>query len=544
MVAVLHWGGFRPGCLALTATPQGATDPQISRFVLDQPADRAGDREVEVIAGDHGPQIDLVAEALERGCDADGGVVVARATAQGLASTSGPRVTLGLAASDPDDDGYISNQATLPGTDCREGNANIHPKPGGETLCDGEDDDCNGVADDTNFHVGQACSSGPCQGAVVCDGLTQTRCSAALADFWEDKDRDDYGGVFLGTICGPDAGLAADGGDCNDDDPGVHPGALEVCNGKDDDCNGATDDFGGTCSRSVVPATAGLVAVSGAQPGRAWAAGDGGGIYILNADGGVQSRSGTCGTTDWLAIWVDAQDRAYVGGQLSHVGYAGASSTCTTSTVSPATPLNGVWGYPKANGATQAFYVASSGDLQYWAPPASTIDLYHIGDFDMRSLDGIAPYPMIATGWLTTSGLVHPEVWINPDGGGFFGQGVEPLVGTGRRLLSVRMPRANLAYACGDKGSVVAYDGVGWIKLPAPSADLPDLTSIAAFDESHVYVAGSDAKASSVWSWNGAAWKELMRVSPDAGTVRAVGGTGPGDLWVVGTGNAWHIAVP
>jgi hypothetical protein len=30
--------------------------------------------------------------------------------------------------------------------------------------------------------------------------------------------------------------------DCRDDDASVHPGATEVCNGKDDDCNGVVDD--------------------------------------------------------------------------------------------------------------------------------------------------------------------------------------------------------------------------------------------------------------------------------------------------------------
>jgi hypothetical protein len=38
------------------------------------------------------------------------------------------------------------------------------------------------------------------------------------------------------------AAIGAGGDDCDDDAPGVHPGALETCNGTDDDCDGLIDD--------------------------------------------------------------------------------------------------------------------------------------------------------------------------------------------------------------------------------------------------------------------------------------------------------------
>jgi hypothetical protein len=50
-----------------------------------------------------------------------------------------------------------------------------------------------------------------------------------------DADGDGYGSPAAGACPHPEL-------DCNDDDPGVNPGAVETCNQVDDDCDGATDE--------------------------------------------------------------------------------------------------------------------------------------------------------------------------------------------------------------------------------------------------------------------------------------------------------------
>ena len=63
-----------------------------------------------------------------------------------------------------------------------------------------------------------------------------------------DFDFDGYGSPGAAVCSGGPAN------DCNDQDARIHPGALEVCNGKDDDCNGKTDDvpgLGTSCTAGV-----------------------------------------------------------------------------------------------------------------------------------------------------------------------------------------------------------------------------------------------------------------------------------------------------
>ncbi len=133
----------------------------------------------------------------------------------------------------------------------------------GVELCDGEDDDCNGVVDDA-FGVGEPCSDGvgacAVDGARVCDLATgQVVCDAvaagADAEVCNGIDDDCNGAVDdvagAGEVCETGVGACATGGiqrcvgdalvcDAVAGEPGV-----EQCNGRDDDCNGFVDDLPG-----------------------------------------------------------------------------------------------------------------------------------------------------------------------------------------------------------------------------------------------------------------------------------------------------------
>ena len=101
------------------------------------------------------------------------------------------------------------------GGDCDDYRAEVHP--GAVETCNKRDDNCNGEIDEDSVPV----------------------------ELWPDNDGDGYyarreGEPLLGCI--PTPGYAAEPGDCDDDDPAVHPGAEEVCNYIDDNCDGRVDE--------------------------------------------------------------------------------------------------------------------------------------------------------------------------------------------------------------------------------------------------------------------------------------------------------------
>lgn len=180
---------------------------------------------------------------------------------------------------DEDQDGYLA------AVDCDDTNAAVHPEA--VELCDGLDNDCNGLTDD-NITIYSyfpdtdgdgfgdltgrvdTCSAEIPQGYVLngqdcddtniamfptavesCDGI-DNNCNGLVDDnipmytYYPDTDNDGFGNIEAAALdtclnIAP-TGYVLNNMDCNDSDSTSNPGATERCDGLDNNCNGLADD--------------------------------------------------------------------------------------------------------------------------------------------------------------------------------------------------------------------------------------------------------------------------------------------------------------
>ena len=103
--------------------------------------------------------------------------------------------------------------------DCDDSDADINPL--GSEVCDGADNDCDGLVDDDDE-------------------------DAPLFVWYRDEDGDGAGDQEVSTeACAPPVGyVTGDVVDCDDTAATTHPGAPELCDGVDNDCDDTTSEDG------------------------------------------------------------------------------------------------------------------------------------------------------------------------------------------------------------------------------------------------------------------------------------------------------------
>ncbi|MBK8775130.1 MAG: putative metal-binding motif-containing protein [Chitinophagaceae bacterium] len=108
--------------------------------------------------------------------------------------------------------GFVTNSG-----DCDDSNPAINP--GATEVCDGLDNDCDGLIDASDPNL------------------------AGAVPYYLDSDADGYGDISnVVMACSLPIGYVGNGLDCDDSNPLVYPGANELCNGIDDNCDGQIDE--------------------------------------------------------------------------------------------------------------------------------------------------------------------------------------------------------------------------------------------------------------------------------------------------------------
>ena len=235
----------------------------------------------------------------------------------GLADDADDSVT-GMAAwyPDSDSDGYGASTGSIaacePPTgrvasrdDCDDSDAAVHP--GASEICDGVDNDCDGMADDDDIAV------------------------TGAPTWFRDVDADGYGDDAYATVsCASPSGYATVGGDCDDLASWVNPGAAEICDASDtdEDCDGLADDDDAS--------------VTGTSTWYQDSDGDGFGTatsttFACDLPSGYVSNSGDCDDRDPRVSGATTYYRDFDGDGYGDVGSTTASCTQPTGYVSDTT---------------------------------------------------------------------------------------------------------------------------------------------------------------------------------------------------------------
>lgn len=250
------------------------------------------------------------------------------------------------ASCDHDGDGYLS--PACGGGDCDDERADVHPRA--VERCDGVDRDCDGIS---------------------LEGLTVR---------YRDLDGDGYAGAEVTmTPCPPPADTFETSSDCDEDDPGVHPGvhdgAPEACNGRDDDCNGVVDD---ACA-CTPPASAACGPLDPSDPS--------GATFLVR--GACAPGTQTCAGPSWSpvctgATYPQAEECTAAGaavldedcdGEIDETGAGGAACGCESFAATHAVQTVDVTRGPAVSALGLMLTLVDAAPASAGVPASATIDV-------------------------------------------------------------------------------------------------------------------------------------------------------------------------
>jgi hypothetical protein len=168
-----------------------------------------------------------------------------------------------------------------------------------------------------------------------------------LITSYRDADGDGYGNNAVSSLaCTVPNGYVKDNTDCNDANAAVHPGAIEVCNGVDDDCSAATADGSSeswfnqatSCGLGECASTGAFVCTAGVKTDTCKA-----GTPALT-DTNCNGKDDNCnGQTDegYLPDISCFKPGACAAGNLASSCLSGVETGCKTGTLKPET-CNGI----------------------------------------------------------------------------------------------------------------------------------------------------------------------------------------------------------
>ncbi|WP_338263920.1 putative metal-binding motif-containing protein [Corallococcus caeni] len=575
----LHYEGFRPGCVTLTVTDLADPSRQATTTVSVPEGPPPGTLSVAVFRQTGwSNDLKLLAAAKEQSCD--GAQVATAQTDASLAKDGITPVDLSLSATDSDGDGFVRTEDQ--GTDCNDRDANqggpmswypdddndgygnsqlpamvkacegpaltasrtgdcndrdpsVHPGQA-EFRCDGQDDNCDDVKDES-FDLGGTCLNDfQCAGAKVCTGTDGgVACNSTLTPtaYFRDEDGDGMAGADGGVTCAPQPeGTPTQARDCDESSIHVSSNLTEVCDRLDNNCDGRVDE-GSSCNLAwqSVPEAAGTTSWRAIAVGKdlAWLAGPGTVNNVVKIEATARTLSSCVG--DWNAAWISSEGQLFLAGKDGKLAskMPGEAGCTAAATPGPSVDLSGIVGFNSTGGAKPTLYAVSGGGRVFkWAFPAAPVELAVTGINLMAVTGTTAGAPLIAVGARDYM-LPAPQpqvISINTETGNWVAEPLPPAV-PAVYLTGVSAVNANYVYVVGHKGVILERNHGVWRTLPSPASE-PDLTDVLAFSQNGLYVTTGTG---TVQFFNGKTWDPVYS-NPKA--MRALDGPLPTTLGASG----------